>query len=30
MALRNMYLYENIMFTGKVNAAPFGVGKEKR
>jgi len=26
---RNSYLYENIMFTNKVNAASFGVGKEK-
>jgi len=27
--LRNTYLYENIMFTNKVNAASIGVRKEK-
>ncbi len=27
--LRNTYFYENLMFTNKVNAASFGVGKEK-
>jgi hypothetical protein len=28
--LRNTYLYENRMYTNKVNAESFGVGKEKR
>jgi hypothetical protein len=28
--LRNTYLFESILFTNKVNAASFEVGKEKK